>query len=78
MANDKHPLNATIMSSQKYGLPALVSVFLPGVGQLIKGHFFKGFFIWIFGGLLTFFLGWTVIVPFLFWVWNIYDAYNAD
>jgi TM2 domain-containing membrane protein YozV len=62
---------------EKYGLPALVSLFLPGVGQLIKGHFLKGFLIWVFGGIIGFFLGWTIIIPFLFWVWNVYDAYNS-
>lgn len=63
---------------QKHGIPALISFFIPGLGQLIKGHIFKAFFIWLFGGLIGFFLWWTFIIPFLFWAWNVYDAYNSN
>ena len=66
------------MDNKKHGIPALISFFIPGLGQLIKGHFIKGIMIWIFGGLAAIFLGWTVIVPVAIWVWNIYDAYNAN
>ena len=66
------------MEKQKHGVPALVSFFIPGLGQLIKGHILKGILIWIIGGILTFFLWWTIIVPFGIWAWNIYDAYNSN
>jgi TM2 domain-containing membrane protein YozV len=65
------------MTSEKHGLPALISIFIPGLGQIIKGHFFKGFMIWVIGGLVSFFLWWTVIIPLFVWLWNVYDAYNA-
>ena len=79
------PLNST-----KHGVPALLSFFVPGLGQLIKGHFVKaitiwtsGIFIWFafFGSLfsgqvgLTFFI---YLIPFAVWLWNVYDAYNAN
>lgn len=63
---------------QKHGVPAIVSFFLPGVGQLIKGHIMKGIVIWILGALAGVFLWWTFIVPFIIWVWNVYDAYNSN
>jgi TM2 domain-containing membrane protein YozV len=60
-----------------YGVPALISFFIPGLGQLIKGQFLKAFIIWAIGGTLSFLLGWTIVVPFLIWAWNVYDAYNS-
>jgi TM2 domain-containing membrane protein YozV len=66
------------MSNNKtYGFPAIVSFFLPGVGQLIKGHILKGLMIIFIGWTVSALLSWTIIVPFIIWVWNVYDAYNA-
>ncbi len=65
------------MASQKYGVPALVSFFIPGLGQIIKGHVIKGVLIWLIGGIVSFFLFWTIIIPFVIWAWNVYDAYNS-
>ena len=62
---------------KKHFLPALLSVFIPGLGQLIKGHIFKAILIWILSGILVYFLLWTVVIPFCFWIWNVYDAYNS-
>lgn len=70
---DTKPVNNT-----KHGVPALISFFVPGVGQLIKGHFPKAIVIWVVGGLVGFFLWWTFIAPFIVWVWNVYDAYNSN
>lgn len=66
------------MSNQKHSLPALVSLFIPGVGQLIKGEILKGILIIVVGGALSFLLSWTVIVPIAIWFWNVYDAYNSN
>ncbi len=65
-------------SNQKHGVPALISFFIPGVGQLIKGHVMKAVIIWILGGFIGIFLWWTFIIPLILWVWNIYDAYNSN
>ncbi len=62
---------------QTYGLPALLSIFVPGLGQLIKGQILKAFLIWAVGGVISFLLVWTMVVPFLIWAWNVYDAYNS-
>jgi TM2 domain-containing membrane protein YozV len=60
-----------------YGVPALLSAFLPGLGQLIKGQILKALFIWIASGVVGFLLWWTIVVPLALWAWNVYDAYNA-
>lgn len=79
------PVNTT-----KHGIPALLSFFIPGLGQLIKGHFIKAIAIWgsgiliwflFFGALLSGQAGLSVIlyvIPFAVWLWNVYDAYNAN
>lgn len=59
-----------------YGVPALLSFFIPGLGQLIKGQILKAFLIWAVGGVVGFLLAWTFVVPFVIWAWNVYDAYN--
>ncbi|RPD46994.1 hypothetical protein DNI29_12610 [Hymenobacter sediminis] len=59
-----------------YGLPALLSAFFPGLGQLVKGQILKAILIWLVGGAVGFLLGWTIIVPVALWAWNVYDAYN--
>lgn len=66
------------MGTQKHGIPALISFFIPGLGQLIKGQILKGILIWVIGGGLSFFFWWTIIVPLVIWVWNVYDAYNSN
>lgn len=66
------------MYKQTYGLPAILSFFIPGLGQLLKGQILKGVGIWIIGGVLTYLLWWTVVVPFVIWIWNVYDAYNSN
>ena len=65
------------MSNQKNGFPALVSFFVPGLGQIIKGQVSKGILIWLIGGIVSYFLWWTFLAPFCIWVWNVYDAYNS-
>jgi TM2 domain-containing membrane protein YozV len=60
-----------------YGVPAIFSFFIPGLGQLIKGQILKAFLIWALGGVVGFLLAWTLIVPFVIWAWNVYDAYNS-
>jgi TM2 domain-containing membrane protein YozV len=63
---------------QTHGVPALLSFFIPGLGQLIKGHIFKAIGIWvalfISGMLVTLVIG-LITTP-LLWLWQIFDAYN--
>ena len=64
---------------QKYGMPALLSFFIPGLGQIVKGQVGKGI-----GIFLGYFFSWILIitiigavVPLIIWIWQIYDAYNS-
>lgn len=66
------------MEKQKHGLPALLSFFILGLGQLIKGHIFKAIIIWILGAIVTYLFWWTIIIPVIVWLWNVYDAYNSN
>ncbi|TQD27296.1 hypothetical protein [Methanolobus vulcani] len=64
--------------TQKHGVPALLSFFIPGLGQLIKGELFKAIGIWVVLGI-CFLLQIILIgylIGFIVWVWQIYDAYN--
>jgi TM2 domain-containing membrane protein YozV len=56
-----------------YGLPALLSFFIPGLGQLIKGQVGKGI-LFFFGTILG--LAFFVIPGVIIWIWQIADAYN--
>lgn len=72
---------------KKHGIPALMSFFIPGLGQLIKGQVLKGFLIWLIPIvilmiivslhseilLMLFIIGCIVL-----WLWNIFDAYNSN
>jgi len=65
---------------QKHGMPALLSFFIPGLGQIIKGHVGKGILIMIgmvFSVILIFAMIGFLTTPIL-WIWNIYDAYNSN
>ena len=66
------------MERQKYGIQALAYLFIPGLGQLIKGDILRGILIWLIVGVLTFFCWWTVIVPAIIYIWNVYDVYNSN
>lgn len=63
---------------EKYGFPALFSVFIPGLGQILKQEFGKGIAIF-FGMIVSFVLMFVLIglitTPVLY-IWQIYDAYN--
>lgn len=61
-----------------YGVPAILSLFVPGLGQIVKGQLWKGIGMLIaagISGLLTFVLIGFLIYP-LVWIYSVYDAYN--
>jgi TM2 domain-containing membrane protein YozV len=66
------------MATEKYKIPAMFSLMIPGAGQCIKKHYSKAFLIWLIMGILGYSLYKTIIVPLLFWVWNVYDAYRSN
>ena len=65
--------SATPQTKQTYGLPALLSFFIPGLGQIIKGQAGKGILIFI-----AFLIGlpFLMIPSIIVWIWQIRDAYS--
>lgn len=63
---------------QKYGVPAILSFLIPGLGQIIKGEIWKGIGLMlgaiISGGLIVIFIG-LLLYP-VIWFYSVYDAYN--
>jgi len=63
---------------ETYGVPAILSFFIPGLGQMIKGEVGKGILIfigfWISVGLFAILIGF-ITTPILYF-WQIIDAYN--
>jgi len=68
------------MNQQKYGVPALISLIVPGLGQIVKGEIFKGIGIMLalfISGVLSIILIGFITTP-LIYFWQVYDAYNAE
>jgi TM2 domain-containing membrane protein YozV len=61
------------IARQTHGVPALLSFFIPGLGQIVKGQVAKGIFTFIGFGLGLVML---VIPGVIVWIWQIVDAYN--
>ncbi|HXU06302.1 MAG TPA: hypothetical protein VN903_35345 [Polyangia bacterium] len=63
----------------RHSAPAILSFFIPGLGQLIKGDVLKG--ILFFGLSVVFALLCYVVIGFvltpLFWLYQIYEAYTS-
>lgn len=74
----RNKVRAATISTEKYGVPAILSFFVPGLGQLIKGQVGRGILIFL-GWLFSFALIITIIgaiVPLIIYIWQIFDAYN--
>jgi TM2 domain-containing membrane protein YozV len=60
------------------GIAAVLSFIIPGAGQVYNGQLGKGILFFIVGIILALtiliFIG-VILYP-LFWIYNIYDAYN--
>ena len=66
--------------TQKYGVPAILSFFLPGLGQMIKGEVGKGILIFI--GFWVSVMAFAILIGFIttpiLYFWQIIDAYNKE
>jgi TM2 domain-containing membrane protein YozV len=66
--------------TQKHGVPAVLSFFLPGLGQMIKGEVGKGILIfigfWVSVAMVAILIG-IITTPILYF-WQIIDAYNKE
>jgi len=65
------------MAKPNYKKPAFLSLLFPGIGQVLKKQYSKAFLIWLILGLLTFSLHQTIVIPVVFWIWNVYDALKS-
>ena len=61
------------------GLAAILSFFFTGLGQIYNGQIGKGIIFGIIGFILalTILIGIGLFLYPLFWVYNLYDAYNT-
>lgn len=63
---------------KRYPGAALLSFFIPGFGQLVKGQLVKVLLVWFIGGFICL-LSWsTIVIPLFIWLWNVYDAYRSN
>lgn len=66
--------------SNGHGMPALFSLIIPGLGQIVKGEVGKGIVVLAMAlvsvALITAFIG--VLTTPILWIWNVYDAYRND
>lgn len=63
----------------RYPIEALLSLLVPGLGQLVKGDVAKALFVF-FGCAFCFFTAFLIlpaIAYFGLWIYGIVDAYNA-
>ena len=61
-----------------HGVPAILSLVIPGLGQLIKGQIFKAIGIWValaISSVMAYILIGLITTPIIY-LWQIYDAYN--
>lgn len=58
---------------QKHGVPAILSLLLPGLGQIVKGQTGRGILIFIgfVVGLMLLFIPGIIV-----YIWQVSDAYN--
>lgn len=65
------------LHSDRHGVPLLLSFFIPGLGQMVKGQFLSGlavmFMTAVFGFLCVF--GFGIPLLLVLWIAQLYDAY---
>lgn len=71
--------------NKKHGIPALISFFCPGLGQIIKGDVGRGVLMMVgvaIGIILILqfspFSPIGFIISLFVWIWTVYDAYNSN
>jgi TM2 domain-containing membrane protein YozV len=81
-ATQRVPTSTVSYGTKNPGIGAILSI-IPGLGQIYAGRLVRGLLFLILGipiaTVLAVLFWWTIItlfLPFAFWVWNIFDAYN--
>jgi len=66
--------------TQKHGVPAILSFFVPGLGQMVKGEVSKGVLILI--GFCISVAAFAILIGFIttpiLYFWQVIDAYNKE
>ena len=77
------PVSRVTVATKNSGLAAVLSLLIPGAGQMYSGQIGRGLlFLFIVIPLtaiiavLFFWLIFPLFLPLAFWIWNIFDAYN--
>lgn len=77
------PSQRVTVGTKNSGLAAVLSLIIPGVGQMYAGQIGRGLLFLLLGipltaiiALLFFWLILPMFLPLAFWIWNIFDAYN--
>lgn len=75
--------SSVTFGTKNSGLAAVLSLLIPGLGQMYAGRIGRGLIflflvvpMTVIIGLFLWFLFLPLFLPLAFWIWNIYDAYN--
>jgi TM2 domain-containing membrane protein YozV len=78
-------MNNATANSKTFLIPAILSFFVPGSGQLMKKQWYRAGTFWalaIAGFILCSFLSMPLILAqaliLVLWIWNIYDSYTSQ
>lgn len=78
------PAHRVTVGTKNSGLAAVLSLILPGLGQMYAGQIGRGLLFLLIVVPLTaiiavlfFWLILPLFLPLAFWIWNIFDAYNV-
>jgi TM2 domain-containing membrane protein YozV len=77
------PASRVTVGTKNSGLAAVLSLIIPGLGQMYAGQIGRGLlFLFVVVPLtviIALFFFWLILplfLPLAFWIWNIFDAYN--
>ena len=74
----QYPPRVMLLERKSEGLAAVLSFFVPGLGQIYDGEIGRGIVIFLLTGIVA--LTVIAVIGFLllplYWIWNIYDAYK--
>jgi len=65
------PPRPIILKEKDAGIAAVLSLIIPGLGQMYVGKVGRGIIILLITIVLS-----VVLIGFIIWIWNIFDAYN--
>jgi len=77
------PTHRVTVGTKNAGLAAVLSLIIPGLGQVYSGRLGRGLIFFFLGipctdfiAILFFWLILPLFLPLAFWIWNVFDANN--